>query len=127
MFGIVVSFVVFAGCPVEVELSLGDSVFEPVVKHIKSFGSFHSKLRAKNVVGSGVVGFERRAIYWLLVAQFFKSSDHGNSILSAEEKSAGFSFGSRGRDTFECLAENVDGAIVFRIWRIAGDLVREKK
>ena len=95
-----------------------------MVTHIKRFGSFHSNLRAKNVVGSGVVGFERRAIYWLLVAQFFKRSDHGNGFLSAEEKSASFSFGSRDRDTFECLTENVDGAIVFRIWRIAGDLVR---
>ena len=67
-------------------------------------------MRAKYVVGSGVAGFKRRAIYWLLVAQLFKRSDHGNGFLRAEEKSTGFSFGSRGRDTFECLAENVDGA-----------------
>ena len=67
MFRIIVSLVVFSGGPVEIELSLGDSVLEPVIAHIKSFGLLHANLRSKNVVGSGVVRFERRAIDWLLV------------------------------------------------------------
>ncbi len=36
MLGIIVRTVVFAGCPIKVELLLGNAVFEPVVPHIES-------------------------------------------------------------------------------------------
>jgi hypothetical protein len=45
VFGKVVRSVEFAGSPVEVELSLGDGILQPMITHIKCFGFLHADLR----------------------------------------------------------------------------------
>ena len=42
--GVVVGSVVLAGCPVEVELRLGDAILEPMISHVKGLGTFHANL-----------------------------------------------------------------------------------
>ena len=55
--GEVVSAIIAAALPVEVELFLVDTVAEPEVSHVKGFGSFESDVGVKDTVGCGVVGF----------------------------------------------------------------------
>jgi hypothetical protein len=54
----VVGTVLFARCPIEIELSLHDSVLEPVVLHVKSLGALHADGGMKDAMSSGVVGFD---------------------------------------------------------------------
>jgi hypothetical protein len=51
MFGEVIRTIGFALGPVEIELVLGNAIFEPVVTHVKSFGPFHVDLGSENIMG----------------------------------------------------------------------------
>ena len=101
----------FSWGPVQVELFLGNPIFEPMVSHVKGFGFLHADRGVQNTVCRGVVGFQGNAGGRLLVAHFFKSSDHGDGFLGVQEKTASFSFGGRGRDCPNCLAKDMYGSI----------------
>ena len=99
VFGKVVSFVEATRGPVEIELALGDAIFEPVVAHVESFGTFHADLGFEDVVCGRVVGFERSASGRLWMAHLGKGGDDGNSFLGGDEETAGLGFRCRGLDT----------------------------
>jgi hypothetical protein len=109
--GIIVSTVVLSGRPVKIELALGYAIFEPVVPHIKCFGAFHAYFGSEDVLGGGVVSFQRGAGGRLRVAYFLEGRDDGDGFLSVEEETARFGFGCRGGDALERLAEHADRAV----------------
>ena len=44
VFGKIIGAVGFAGTPVEIELLLGNAIFEPMIAHVKGLGFFHANL-----------------------------------------------------------------------------------
>ena len=92
--GEIIGSVSFAGGPIEIELTLCNAIFEPVIAHIKGFGFFHSHLSLQDAGGSGVVSFKRSTSGRLFVTHLFEGSDHGDSFLSIEKDTAGFGFGA---------------------------------
>jgi hypothetical protein len=93
MLGEIVSIILFAWCPLQIELSLRDPVLEPVVAHVEGLGMFHAHGGMENAVSSRVVGFDRCPGWWLFVAHFFKGGANGDSLLRIEEQAADFGFG----------------------------------
>ena len=93
MFGKIIGTVGFPRGPVEVKLLLSNAIFEPVVTHVKRLGAFHADCGMEDAVRGGVVGFDRRAGWGLLVAHFFKGGANGNSLLRIEEQASDFGFG----------------------------------
>ena len=65
MFCEVVGSVVFSFCPIEVELTLCNTVLDPVVTHVERLQPFHADLRSKDVVSGRVVGFEGGSLWRL--------------------------------------------------------------
>ncbi len=82
VFGKVIGSIEFALRPVEVELTLCNLIFQPVIPHVKSFGAFHADLGAEYVMRSGVVGFHGIAIGGLRMTKFLESSDERDGILT---------------------------------------------
>jgi hypothetical protein len=52
MFGKIIGTIQFAGGPIEIELLLSNSIFEPMIPHIESLGFFEANLGMKNAVSS---------------------------------------------------------------------------
>ncbi len=115
--GKVISAVELSWGPVQVELLLGNTIFEPVIAHVKSFGFFHADCGVENTVSRGIVGFQGSASRRLFVAHFFKGSDHGNSLLGVEKKTTGFGFGGRGSNSANGFAEDMNSTIGLGIRR----------
>ena len=120
MFGKIISSVSFAGSPVKIELLLGNAILKPMIAHVKSFRFFHAYFSMKNTVSHRVVGFEGSAGRRLGMTHFFKSSNHGNSLLGVEKEAAGFGFRGGGGDGADGFAKNVNGTIGLGIRRRAG-------
>jgi hypothetical protein len=118
--GEIISTVQFSGRPIEIELFLGNSIFEPMVSHVESFGFFHANRSVENTMGRRVVGFQGSAGGWLLVAHFFEGGDHRDSFLGVQEETTGFSFGGRSGNSPNGFAENVNSAVGGRIRRGTG-------
>jgi hypothetical protein len=83
--GEIICTVQFSWGPVQVELFLGNAIFEPMVAHVKSLGFFHAYGGVENTVSRGVVGFQGSACGRLLVSHFLEGSDHGDSFLGVQE------------------------------------------
>lgn len=92
--GKVVCTVQFAGGPVQIELLLQDTVFQPVVAHVERLGFFHANGGMEYAVGSGVVGFKGDTGGGLGMTHFFKGCDHWDCFLGIEEETGSFGFGS---------------------------------
>lgn len=73
--GEIISTVQFSGRPIEIELFLGNTIFEPMVSHVKSFGFLHANRGVENTMRRRVVGLKGSAGRRLLVAHFFKGGD----------------------------------------------------
>ncbi len=104
-----------------------DAIFEPVIAHVKGFGSFHADLGFENVMGSGVVGLKWGAFGRLLVAHFFKRSCHRNSFLCIHKEANCFGFGGGSRNSTNSFAEYVNGTIGGWLRRSSSGMIAEKK
>ena len=111
MFGEIVAAIGFALGPIKVELTLGYAILDPVVTHIKCFGPFHTYLRGEYSMSGGVVSFKGSSGRRLWVTKFKKGGKDGAGLLGTEEYAAGFSFRSRGGNSFNGLAEDMQGTI----------------
>ena len=120
MFGIIVSFVSGAGSPIKMKLFVGNSVTEPMITHVKSFGAFHTNLGLKDIIGSRIVSFEGGAGGRLGMAHLGESSDERNGFLCIEEEATSLGFGGRGRNAAKSLAKDMNGTIGVRNGRISG-------
>ena len=65
VFGPVVSKVVFAGLPVELEEVLCFSIFEPVIPHVHCLGLFWLYFPVDDSMSSGIVGLEWSFALWM--------------------------------------------------------------
>jgi hypothetical protein len=90
--GKIIGSVSFAWGPKEIELTLCNAIFEPMITHVKGLGFFHANLSFEDTGGSGVVSFERSTSGRLFVTHLFEGSDHGDSFLSIEKKTTSFGF-----------------------------------
>ena len=104
--------------PVKIELLLSNTIFEPMITHVKGFRSFHADLGTENAISSGIVSLKWSGRLWM--PHFGESSTHGNSLLGIEEETAGFSLRSRGSNRAYSSAKNMDGTIKLGSGRQAG-------
>jgi hypothetical protein len=95
--------------PVDMELALVDTVFEPVEAHVNGFGSLLLDSAGEDALCYFVVSLE--GCCWLLVAKVFQGSPDGTCILGLGKCSANFSFRSRTEHIFHDAGHNMDGAI----------------
>ena len=127
MFGEIVSFVGSSGSPIEVELFVCNAMFEPMITHVKGFGSFHAHLSIEDVVSSRVVSLKRGTGERLGMTHLFEGSDKGDGFLGIEEEATSFGFGGGGGNTTDSLAEYVNRAIGGRVGGKFGAVVGEVK
>ena len=114
MLGEVVGFVETSFLPVDVELSLTDTVADPVVAHVDGFGAFLLDGVIGNAGSGGIVSGNRG---WRLgVAEFFEGDSDWAGLFAVVEEGRKFSFGGARDDFADELAENVDGAVRGRGW-----------
>ena len=109
--GKVIGEVKFARGPVEVELALVDSVFHPPVTHVERFGKLLAHFGIEDTLSSVVISVEGSAGARLPMAEFFECGTDGASVFATDVDPASFSFSCGGDDIFNCLAEDVNGAI----------------
>ena len=91
----VITAVETAGGPEEIELSLSNAVFDPVVAHVEGFGALHADLGRKDVMSCGIVCFDGCAGVRLWMSEFDQSLDDWNSFLCSHKDTAGFGFRCR--------------------------------
>ena len=72
-------------------------------------------LSFKNVVVSGIVGFNRSSREGLYIAHFLKGSDNRDSFVTVEKETTIVGFGSRGGNAAESFAKNMDSTIRFGV------------
>jgi hypothetical protein len=109
VFGEVVSEVVAASGPIDVELVLKDAVADPVIPHVHGFGSALFDRVIGKVAGSAVVcQYGRRT---LREAEFCKGGSNGTCFFAIVEEAACFGFGSTGDNFFHEMGDDVDRSI----------------
>lgn len=118
--GEIIGTVEFSRRPVEIELLLGNAIFEPMITHVEGFGFFHANFGVENPVCSGIVGLKRSTGCRLRMAQFCESGEHWDGFLRVEKQTSGFGFRGRGSDCSNGFAENVNCTVGDRIGRGAG-------
>jgi hypothetical protein len=96
-----------------------------VISHVERFGTFYADLCFENIVGGGIVGFERSTTGRLFVTHFFKSGDDENGLLSIQKRTTSFGFGCRRGNAPKSLAEDVDCTVGFGLRRIGRRSVTE--
>jgi hypothetical protein len=75
MFCMIVAKVFRARAPINEELFLADSVFDPIESHVYCFGSFLLDRVISKTCGRGVVGLH--GSWWLGVTEFFEGDSIG--------------------------------------------------
>ena len=109
MLGEVISQIVTAFAPVDVELALDRTVLEPIKAHVDVFGAALFDGVIDDSGGTTVVNLE--GCRWLRMAHFGQDDTEGNAFAGIEETGAQFGFGDGGEDDVEDGTENVDGSI----------------
>ena len=109
VFGSVVTKIFFSRGPLELELELFNSVFDPVETHINGFGAFLFECAVDDAVGSAVVS--AYGCRWLGMAHFDESSSDGYGLLSIKVNSGDFGFGGRCHDVLDDFCKDEDRAI----------------
>ena len=89
VFGVVVGKVGSAGHPVDEELSLSDSILDPIKAHINGFGSLLFDGLVGKTHGHGIVNLDWRG--WLWVSQFNEGVADGGGFLAIEERGSNIS------------------------------------
>lgn len=83
MLGEVVTEVVKATAPVNVELALVDAIFYPVKSHVDGFGATLLDGVVDDAGGAGVVDLDGSGTLWM--PHFFKGSAERNGVLRIEK------------------------------------------
>ena len=89
----IIGQVVSSAAPVDEELSLLDSVFDPVETHVNGFGAALLHIVVSNPSGTGVVCLDWSGVLW--VAHAFESGSKHRAIFGIIEKGSQFGFGGR--------------------------------
>ena len=112
VFGVVVRKVGSSRHPVDEELSLSDSILDPIKAHINGFGS----LLFDGLVGKthchGIVNLDWSG--WLWVPQFNEGVADGDCFLAIEERGTDLGFRGRGHDVAHDLGEGEKRSIEWR-------------
>ena len=109
MFCVVIAFVVGAGAPVDKELTLVDTVTNPVEAHFHGAGTFLFDGVIGDAGCGGVVSFDGGG--WLRMSHLFKGGAKDRSFLSIDEEATDFRLGGRGHDGFQFLTYDVYDAV----------------
>ena len=113
----IIGSVGFAGPPIDLELSLADTVTDPIKAHIHGFGSFLLDGLVGNPVANFVVsGHGGRS---LRMPELGEGDALGYRVLAIDEEAGEFAFSHAGKDGFEDLAGDADSSIERR-WRRVG-------
>ena len=67
---------------IQIELLLGNSIFDPMIPHVKRLGAFHADLGLQDVVSGGIVGFNGRAKGRLGMSHLCEGCDQWASFLT---------------------------------------------
>ena len=86
MLGKVISFVCGSWFPEDVEVTLTNSIFNPIETHVNSLRVFHFDSVISNTDGSAVVSLDWCS--WLGMPHFFKCSPDGASLFGGEKESS---------------------------------------
>ena len=119
MFGEVISLVEFSFFPIDDELSLPDTVADPIESHVDSFGS----LLFDSLIGnarSSIVVCEHWS-WWLWMAEFGQCDAERTGFFAIVKEGTELGFSSTGEDFLHDLGEDKDGAIhhwrwISRLW-----------
>jgi hypothetical protein len=90
MFGEIVSQIVAAFAPVDVELALDSAVLEPIKAHVDGFGAALFDSVINDAGGTTVVDLE--GCRWLGMAHFVQDDAEGNALAGVEETGSQFGF-----------------------------------
>jgi hypothetical protein len=116
MLGKVVGEIVFTSTPINNELTLLDSVADPVKAHVYGFGSTLFDCFVGDASGACIVGLD--GCCSLQMAHFFKCNAEGETVAIVLEYGAEFCFGGGCHDVPHDGANGVVGAVVW--WRCSG-------
>ena len=103
MFCVAVRFVVSSWFPMDAELTLVDTVFDPVEAHVHCFGTFGFDCVVGNSFGCGIVCLDWSGTV-LFPAHLFEGFANDASVLSIEEQASEFGFGRRGYNVAQDFA-----------------------
>jgi hypothetical protein len=109
VFGEVVSEVVAAAGPINVELILNNTVADPVVSHVHGFGAALFYCVIGDATSSAVVCLNGRGS--LRESKFSKGGADGTSFFAVVEEAACFCLGSAGDNFFHEMCDDMDGSI----------------
>jgi hypothetical protein len=87
------------------DMSHFDTIFDPMVSHVPSFGTFRFHEIRDDSKGGSIVSLDRGR--WLWVADGNEGITDGNGSLGVVEKSSTFGFGGRRYDTTKGAAFGV--------------------
>jgi hypothetical protein len=114
--GKVVGDIVFTGTPMNYELALLDSVADPVIAHVYSFGATLFDRFIGDASCACIVGLDWCGSLWM--AHFLECDTEGDTVTGILEDGAEFCFSGRSHDVSHDGADGVDGAVVW--WRCDG-------
>ena len=109
MFGEVVTQVVSTFAPVHEELSLSNTVLNPIKAHVHGFGLALSHSTIGDASSTGIVSLYR--CRWLRPSHFEENVADHDPVFSIVKKASEFGFCGRGHDIFEYVADGVDGPV----------------
>ena len=112
MFGEVVSAITEPRSPINVKVSLANTVTDPIIAHIHCFGFALGDFVVGNADADLVVGFERGGR--LGIAEFSESGADLLGFAAGMEEAGDFGFRSRGHNFFKLVGIDQDGAVVLR-------------
>jgi hypothetical protein len=113
MLGKLVGEIDFTGTPMDDELTLFDSIADPVETHVNCFGSALFDCFVGNASGTGIV-----SLAWcccLRMSHLLECNTEWDAVAIVVEHSAEFGLGGRGQDVPYNGADSVNGAVVW--WR----------
>jgi hypothetical protein len=110
MFSEIVAVVAFAGPPVNEELSLADTVTNPVKSHVHGFGSFLFDGIVGDAQCSAIVSSYGHGS--LGMSKFFERDTFWYGFLAIDKETCKFGFGSASQNGFEDLAWNTGWVLV---------------
>ena len=114
VFGEVVAKVVVTFGPVDEELTLVDTVADPVEAHVHGFGATLGYGVIGDAGGCTIVRLDRSGA--LREAEFLERIANGTGLFAVVEDSGGFSFGGGGDDLFEDMCWIQNGGVLRWRW-----------
>ena len=96
VFGVIVAEVFGSRTPVNEELFLVYSVFDPVESHVDGFGSFMFDCVIREAFGGGVVHLHGG--WWLRMTDLFQGGSNGDCLLAIDVRGTDFGFSRRAHD-----------------------------